>query len=249
MNGVAKQSGGYGQYCPLALAAELLCRRWTVLVISRLLDGCTTFNEIHEGVPRISPSLLSTRLAELEHAGLLTRRKREGKNRHTYELTDAGRDLEDLVMQMAVWGQRWARDNELHDLDPGFLAWSMHQRIDVEAMPPGRTVLQFEFSGTPTDFRQFWLVAEGGKVDMCLRDPGYETNLYIRADLQRFVETWRGFRNLRDEIRSSRICLTGPRELRKAFPDWLLLSSLAPYERRKHGREATLQSSNSQHRL
>ena len=60
---------GYGQYCPLALAAELLCERWTLLVVSRLIDGCTRFNDIHRGVPRISATLLTKRLAELEHAG------------------------------------------------------------------------------------------------------------------------------------------------------------------------------------
>lgn len=144
---------GYGQYCPLALAAELLCRRWTVLVVSRLLDGCTTFNEIHRGVPRISPALLSQRLAELEDAGIVRRRAR-GRNGHFYELTEAGRDLDDIIMKMAIWGQQWARDMDMDDLDPGFLAWSMHTRLNTTEMPPGRTVLQFEFSGAPADCRQ-----------------------------------------------------------------------------------------------
>ena len=61
----------YGQYCPLALAVELLCERWTLLVVSRLIDGCSQFNEIHRGVPRISPSLLSQRLSDLECAWLV----------------------------------------------------------------------------------------------------------------------------------------------------------------------------------
>jgi DNA-binding HxlR family transcriptional regulator len=59
---------GYGQYCPLALAVELLCERWTLLIVSRLIDGCTQFNAIHRGVPRISPSLLSQRLDQLARA-------------------------------------------------------------------------------------------------------------------------------------------------------------------------------------
>jgi DNA-binding HxlR family transcriptional regulator len=231
---------GYGQYCPLALAAELLCRRWTVLVISRLLDGCTTFNEIHRGVPRISPALLSQRLTELEAAGIVSRRKRGRQNGHVYELTDAGRDLDDLVMKMAVWGQQWARDMEMDDLDPGFLAWSMHLGLDTRVMPPGRTVLQFEFSGTPPDCRRFWLVVTDGTVDMCLKHPGFETDLLIEADLRTFVEAWRGFRNLESEIRARRIRLTGPRELKQAFPRWLLLSSLSPYPRRRAGRERRL---------
>lgn len=233
----SKSSSSYGQYCPLALATELLCRRWTILIISRLVDGCTTFSQIHEGVPRISPSLLSTRLVELEHAGIIERRKRKGSNRYSYEVTDAGRELEDIITQMAVWGQHWARDMKMDDLDPGFLAWSMHLRMNVESMPPGRTVLQFEFSGAPTDFQRFWIVNVDGKVDMCLKHPGFETDLLINADLRRFIETWRGFRDLRKEVQASQIRLTGPRALKKAFPDWLMLSMFADIDRKSSGRE------------
>jgi len=235
---ISAAKNSYGQYCPLALAAELLCRRWTVLVISRVIDGCKTFSEIHRGVPRISPSLLSTRLSELEDAGLLKRvKRRNGTDKHYYELTEAGRDLEDLIMQMAVWGQKWSRDMENDDLDPGFLAWSMHTRIDVNAMPPGRTVMQFDFSGAPADCRRFWLVCDDGAVDICLKDPGYSPDLFIEADLRLFTETWRGFRDLPAEIRARRIRLSGPKELRQAFPDWLMLSGLAPFERKRDGPE------------
>lgn len=235
----SRSSGSYGQYCPLALAAELLCRRWTILIVSRLIDGCSTFGEIHKGVPRISPSLLSTRLTELEHAGIV-RRKRSGSGRYRYEVTQAGRDLEAIIDSLAVWGQHWARDNDLDDLDLGFLAWSMSLRINGDRMPPGRTVLEFEFSGAPTDFRRFWLVNNDGKVDMCLKHPGYETDLTIRADLRVFVETWRGFRDLDAEIKASRIRLTGRPELKKAFPNWLMLSMFAHVERKAPGRERRL---------
>ncbi len=143
-------------------------------------------------------------------------------------------------MQLAIWGQHWARDNEMDDLDLGFLAWSMHLRIDADAMPSGRTVMQFEFSGAPTDFKRFWLICTDRKVDMCLKHPGFETDLFISADLRRFVESWRGFRNMREEIRSSRIRLTGPKELKKAFPNWLQLSSLAQFQRKNGGREQRL---------
>lgn len=236
---------GYGQYCPLALATELLCRRWTVLIVSRLIDGCTTFNAIHQGVPRISPSLLSTRLSELEHAGIVQRKQIKGHNRYRYEVTEAGRELEGIVTQLAIWGQHWARDMDMDDLDPGFLAWSMHLRIDSAAMPPGRTVLQFEFSGAPADCQRFWLVNTDDNVDMCLKHPGFETDLLITADLRRFIEAWRGFRDLQQEIKSSHIRLTGPRELKKAFPGWLRLSQLAPFKRKTSGRERDLGARNS----
>lgn len=231
---------GYGQYCPLALASELLCQRWTVLVISRLLDGCTTFNEIHRGVPRISPSLLSQRLSELEHYRILKRRKRRGQQGHSYHLTDAGKELEPLVEQMAVWGHHWARDNTPDDLDLGFLAWSMHLRIDTALLPEGRTVFEFQFSGAPTDSRQFWLVVNDDTVDMCLKHPGFDTDLLVRSDLRRFVEAWRGFRDLRHEIRTGRIRLTGPSTLEKAFPKCLMLSMFAGVERKRPGSERRL---------
>lgn len=235
-----EKSASYGQYCPLALAAELLCRRWTILIVSRLIDGCTTFNEIHRGVPKISPSLLSTRLSELEHAGIVKRRKISNENRYRYEPTEAALDLTDLIDKMAIWGQQWSRDMRMEDLDPAFLAWSMSLRMNTAAMPPGRTVVEFEFSGTPTEFRRFWLINNDGKVDMCLKDPGHETNLHVRCDIRRFVEVWRGFRDLRQEVRSGNIRLTGPRQLISSFPDWLLLSALAPYRRRIKGRENRL---------
>lgn len=231
---------GYGQYCPLALATELLCRRWTILVVSRLLDGCSTFNEIHRGVPRISPSLLSQRLTELEDAGIARRHQLPGRKGYTYEVTPAGRELEGIVDQMAVWGQRWARDMDMDDLDIGFLAWSMHLRLNTAAMPPGRTVMHFEFSGAPADCRRFWLVNNDGAVDMCLKDPGFDTDLLIEADLRTFVEAWRGFRRLDGEIRAGRIRLIGPRVLQRAFPEWLLLSALSVHPRQRVGREQRL---------
>ncbi len=240
MAGTHRRSRSYGQYCPLALAAELLCRRWTILIVSRLIDGCGTFGEIQKGVPRISPSLLSTRLNELEHAGIVEREPGEGKKRVHYKLTDAGRDLEDIITSLAIWGHNWARDNDLDDLDLGFLAWSMSLRIDTDRMPPGRTVLQFEFSGAPTDFQRFWLVNDDGKIEMCFKHPGFETDLLVSADLRLFVQTWRGFRDIEEEIRARRIRLSGSRELQKAFPDWLMLSMFAQTERKAPGEERSL---------
>lgn len=228
---------GYGQYCPLALAAELLAERWTILVVSRLLDGCTTFSAIHRGVPRISPSLLSKRLSELERAGIVTRAKRRGDARATYALTRAGEELGPLVDAMAVWGQHWARDLTHEDLDPAFLAWSLHTRMNTRALPPGRLVIEFDFENVPGDLRRFWILSEDGVVDMCLQHPGHEPDLVVSSDMRLFVEAWRGFRDLRAELRARRIRLRGPAALRESFPDWLLLSGLAPHERKRPGRE------------
>ncbi|MEM6486607.1 MAG: helix-turn-helix domain-containing protein [Pseudomonadota bacterium] len=231
MAGNQQHGGRYGQYCPLALAAELLCERWTLLVVSRLLDGCRSFNEIHRGLPRISPSLLTKRLRELEEAGLLTRRKPGDKSHCIYEPTAATLELNNLVNGLAAWGQRWGRDMISDDLDPAFLAWSMSCRLDTDRMPDGRTVVEFQFSGTPAELAGFWLVHEDGDVAMCLKDPGDVPDVIVQSDLRVFVESWRGFRVLRDEIAAGRIKLLGSPKLTHAFPDWILLSALASIER------------------
>lgn len=231
---------GYGQYCPLSLACEVLGERWSILVLSRLIDGYRRFNEIHRGMPRMSASLLSQRLAQLEEAGIAERRPLPGGRGYEYFPTKAGWELEPLIMDLAVWGQRWARDMTAEDLDPGFLVWSMHTRLNTEAMPPGRTVLAFEFTGAPADVRRFWLVNSDGAVEMCLKDPGYEVDVKVMADLRLFIEAWRGLRSLKGEIAKGSIRLEGPSAKKRALPDWLMLSALAPFERQRAGRERDL---------
>ena len=111
------------------------------------------------------------------------------------------------------------------DLDIAFLAWSMHRNIDSARMPPGRTVIEFQFSNAPPDGRRFWLVHESGATDMCLKSPGYEIDLQVRADLRLFIEAWRGIRNLRREIQAGRVQLLGARPIAQA------VSELADAER------------------
>jgi DNA-binding HxlR family transcriptional regulator len=97
---------GYGQYCPIAQAAEILTERWTPLVLRELLVRGNRFNDIRRGVPLMSPSLLSKRLQELERAGLVERRVWSNGSAE-YHLTPAGRELKPLIFQLGEWGKRW----------------------------------------------------------------------------------------------------------------------------------------------
>ena len=63
--------GSYGQFCPVAMAAEVVCTRWTPLLLRELLCGNSRFNDLRKGIPRMSPTLLSKRLKELEEAGIV----------------------------------------------------------------------------------------------------------------------------------------------------------------------------------
>ena len=97
--------GGYGQFCSIARALELLGERWTLLVVRELLCGSRRFGELRCGVPRISRTMLSARLRSLVDAGVVDRGG--GAVGPSYALTEAGAELAPLVGQLGAWGQRW----------------------------------------------------------------------------------------------------------------------------------------------
>jgi DNA-binding HxlR family transcriptional regulator len=221
----------YGQFCPVALASELLAQRWVPLIIRELCAGATRFNEIRRGIPRIRPSLLKQRLGELERAGVVRHVPDANRSAYSYRLTEAGEELRAVVGAIGQWGQRWARDIRDDDLDPGWLVWAMHRRLDTEAMPPGRTVIALRFSDAPAVQRHFWLVCERKQVDVCLKPPGFDSDLTVTTSVRVMAEVWRGLRPLSAELRCGRMRLEGATSLKRAFPRWLLLSIFAPVER------------------
>ena len=221
--------GEYGQFCPVALASEVLAERWTLLVVRELLAGARRFNQIRRGVPRLSGTLLKQRLATLEYAGIVTHsRTPAGAD---YQLTRAGEALKPIVRSIGEWGQRWARDIEARDLDPGWLVWSIHRRLNVEAMPQGRTVIEIEFVDAPASSRRFWLVHCDGAVDVCVKDPGFDPTVRLTTRVRVLAEVWRGIRSLRSELRAGTVTLQGPAQYRRELPQWLLLSAYAHIRR------------------
>ena len=114
---------GYSQFCPVSMATEILCSRWTPLVIREFLCGSTRFNDIRRGLPRMSPTLLSKRLSELETAGVIVSIKGTSGSKE-YQLTKAGDELRPIVMGIGAWGQRWVESElSLNNLDPELLIW------------------------------------------------------------------------------------------------------------------------------
>ena len=224
---------------PVSLTSEILGERWTILVILVLCDGVTRFGDMQRALPRISASTLAQRLRSLEAARVIRKRSVGGAN--VYRLTDAGHDLAPIIYEMAYWGQRWARDLEVEDLDPRHLVWSVHLRMNTDAMPKGRTTIQIEFTDLPHNQKYYWLVINDEEVDVCIKHPGYEPDVNVSCDIRRFVDAWRGFRSMKQEIRSGKIKVSGPASLKKAFPNWLLLSGAAHIERQRPGRERSLQ--------
>jgi DNA-binding HxlR family transcriptional regulator len=221
----------YGQFCPVALASEVLAERWTLLIVRELLAGASRFNEIRRGVPRVSATLLKQRLETLEHAGIVARKAADDTGPPEYCLTEAGQSLRAVLVSIGEWGQRWSREIGPQDLDPGWLVWAMHRRLNTRAMPKGRSVIQIEFLDVPAKQRRFWLVHCDGNVDVCLKDPGYDTTVRVSTRVRTLAEVWRGIRSMKDELRAGRIHLDGSSESCRAFPEWLLLSVFASIAR------------------
>lgn len=139
---------GYGQFCPVAKAVEVLAERWTLLVVRELLGGARRFNDIHRGVPLMSPSLLTQRLRTLERAGLLERRAGNGRG-VGYHLTEAGEELRPVVALLGMWGQRWVRSHyTAGELDAGLLLWDVRRFVAPRGLGDGRVVVNFLASAT-----------------------------------------------------------------------------------------------------
>ena len=222
--------GTYKQFCPVAMAAEVLCTRWTMLVVRELVAGSTRFNDLRRGLPRMSPALLSKRLKDLEAAGIVRRVASPIEpGVLEYNLTRSGRDLAAVVDSIGNWGQHWVETTAtLKNLDAPLLMWDMRRNLDAAALPKARCVIRFIYSEQPAGRRHWWLVAApGAEVDLCLVDPGFDVDLYVATDLRTMTAIWLGLMTVRNAIQAGKLTLTGNRQLAAGMQTWLRLSPFA----------------------
>lgn len=217
----------HGQFCPVARSAEVLCERWTPLVLRELLCGSRRFNDLHRGVPRMSSSLLAQRLRRLEDFGIVHRQAR-GKV-WEYGLTPAGEDLRPIIMALGHWGARWIggrlRKNEL---DAGLLMWDMRRFVRIAEFPPEPVVIHFRLRDARAGEKLWWLVVEQGAADLCRDDPGRDVRLVVDATLRALTEVWAGDRTPQQALQSHDIRVEGPRRDASRLWAWLGTSGFAP---------------------
>jgi DNA-binding HxlR family transcriptional regulator len=229
---------GYGQFCPVAVAAEIFAERWTPLILRELFCGVHRFNDIRRGVPLISRSLLTQRLRELEDGGVIASRPLAGGRGREYSLTKAGEEFREVVDGLGAWGQRWASGQfDPQNLDVSVLMWNVRRGIDLDRVPPGRTVVRFDLRGAAAHcraMRTWWVVLQRPEVDLCLKDPGFEVSLVVSADAAALARVWMGQTTFAQALRSGGVRVEGPRALAQAFPGWLRLSHYAHVARPAH---------------
>jgi DNA-binding HxlR family transcriptional regulator len=218
----------YGQFCPVAKAAEVFCERWTALILRDLSLGSAHFARLQRGIPQASPTLLSRRLKQLVAEGIVERRRSETGRSWTYHLTPAGEEFVPIVRALGVWGQRWLRrELAAHEIDASLLLWAMQRGAHHNAFGTRKGVVKLTFSDRPNRKRHYWFISEKGTTELCVHDPGYDVNLYVTTTLPDMIYVWRGDLPLARALDEGRLEAIGDGWARRAFPRWLARSGYA----------------------
>lgn len=221
-------TSGYQQFCPVAMACEMLEPRWTMLILCEMWSGSTRFSEIQRGVPGMSPSLLSRRLKEMEERGLLTRTAR-ADGHIDYRTTAMADELEPVVHALGAWAHRRLDPAlQLECLDDHLLMWNIRRKIQVRQLPRRKVVIQFILKADGKPDSEYWLIVRpDGETDLCAVDPRFDVDLYVSASLRALTSAWMGHTTFAEEIARERIVMTGDRTLARTLPQWLRRSSFA----------------------
>lgn len=219
------------------MAAEVFCTRWTALVMREILCGSSRFNDIRRGVPRMSPTLLSKRLKELQRAGIIDARRGKPAGAVEYVATPCGEDLRPLVMSLGMWGQRWVESKlSLKNLDPSLLMWDMRRNLNPTPLPEKLCTIMFNYPELSDARRQWWLIVDKGFVDLCLIDPGHELDLTVTGSLHAMTAIWMGVSTVQKEVDAGTLDIAGDPKIARSMQQWL---GLSPFAKEKSRRGAT----------
>jgi len=219
----------YGLFCPIAKACELLEPRWTMPILAEMACGTTRFNDLRRSMPRISPTLLSKRLKEMEEQGLIERITSKGSGTIDYVRTPRAVELHTILKALGHWAQRNIDAKAaLCDRDPKTLVWLLRRKINTDELPPTRIVMRFHFTDAPKTERTYWLVIKPGTaVDLCMSDPGFDVDLYVDTQVPVLTGILFGRYSLARELELERLRLVGAPKIRRTIGKWLRLSSFA----------------------
>ena len=222
----------YGQYCPVALASEVLADRWTPLIVRELVLGSRRFNDIDRGLPGISRTLLKQRLNHLERKGVLE--LVPVARGHEYQLTAAGRDLEGVIMAIGEWAVRWMfSEPQPREVDPVTLTWWMSRRVNSEKLPGQRVTVEFEYRGD--DPTRIWLILDRQEASVCTDHPGFDSDVVVTTAPVDLMRVFSGIVSLAQATADGTVAMAGPPRLLRALPTWFLWSPFAPAVRERIG--------------
>jgi DNA-binding HxlR family transcriptional regulator len=202
----------YGSYCGIARALELVGERWSLLVVRDLILGPKRFTDLRRGLPRIPTNVLSARLKELEHAGIVCRRLLPlPLTGVVYELTEYGRELEDIVLRLGLWGAQSLgepRPGEILTVDSIILA--LRATFQPRAARGLRASYELRLGDIVIHAR-----VDNGAVDIA-KGPLPEADLHLETDLTiRLLMS--GEVSPAEAVKSGKVRVTGKRDLLERF--------------------------------
>ena len=220
----------YGQYCPIARASELLAERWSIIILRNIVIlGCRTFNEIADCAPGLSRGLLSKRLRDLEHAGVIEIRSKPGGPGSIYEPTEAGQQLTELMRALQHWGSKWA-DLTPEQAHPGVVLWMWATFfLHRDRLPRSRALIRFDYPTLSGPGSRSWLLIERGDAEICEKYPGGEEQLVVVVNDPVMFARWHmGDIAWGAALRAGAIELKGSPTLSRALPTWHRDHELGP---------------------
>jgi DNA-binding HxlR family transcriptional regulator len=221
----------YGQFCPIAKATEILGEKWTILIIRELLMGGVRYSELQRGLGMISPTLLSKRLDALESHGLLIKKKISGQKGYEYYPTRSCSELLPVIKGLGDWGMRWVRGNIVdNDYDVELLMLYLKRSINPAGLVGDETVIRFRFTDSEL-FPNWWIVVKRNEVDVCVKDPGKDVDIYFTTTVKNMVAVWMGDISYRKAITSDALKVVGPKALLNDINGWMessIFAGIAP---------------------
>jgi len=222
----------YDEACPISKATSVLCERWTLQIIREMLLGASRFSEFQKYLPKLSPTLLNSRLRMLQSEGIIIRKKIPEKRGFEYHLTPAGNALKPVLSELGKWGMQWVFEGMSEEqLNVSTIVRDYAFALDPGQLPAGDSTIQFSVICKESIAKKFVLVHDA-KTQVCEDNIGYEVDVYLTADLKTFYEIWFGEIGLNAACQGGSLKVVGAPVYVRNLSKWLRTSQFAAYNRR-----------------
>tara|TARA_B100001115_G_C15697861_1_gene338252 strand:+ start:46 stop:687 length:642 start_codon:yes stop_codon:yes gene_type:complete len=206
----------------MAMASELLCQRWNLIILRELHLGSSNFNTIRKGVPKISPALLSQRLKYLENHKLIFREKETIGTKVNYILTTSGKATFDIISKLGDWGKLWFDESAIiGNSEPQLLMWDLQRNIVLNKLPQRNLIIEINFS-LEKNYPNWWIIFKPpSSIDLGHIDLGQDADVVINSSVEALTKLHMGFNNFETLIEVNEIEVLGADDIITSIPDWL----------------------------
>jgi len=217
----------YEEACPVSKAASVLCECWTLQIVREMLFGASRFSDLQKYLPRMSPTLLNSRLKSMEQEGIILKKRVAEKRGYEYVLTPRGLALRPILEEMGKWGMQWAYDSmDMEQLNSSVIVRDFAVALKLDQLPAGETTIQFTIPASDETVKKYVLVRDGCS-QVCDENIGHEVDVYLTADLETLGQIWYGELAITTALEQKRLQVVGPAVYVNRISRWLGRSQFA----------------------